>query len=339
MTSLALHRHPKMWLCHIEDTGPGSQRSRQPRNRIRDRLETWTNIGPCSCDQHSHGSMTATSGEPAPGPASLLQVEIDAIFGLNTLHGRPLLHSQNDGKVDIVFARSKDSVVLAATTKVSLGAPGLSRVFSQLERDCSSSLDPDGIIETLNRILEIPIDSTSGGPSYRFPSGFFDAVLDLRSIPEDIRLITSDDQDLESLIPCIEECEVWETEEWRKLLAGLLGPWSIAVLRVDGDGKASPDDAARRRYRPIATCFASRRKPRAVETGVWTHDDLRGKGLATAIVARWALLEHRSGIETIFYSTSSDNLASQGVARKLRLDPFAMIWKIKLPVGWTIEGK
>jgi predicted GNAT family acetyltransferase len=65
-------------------------------------------------------------------------------------------------------------------------------------------------------------------------------------------------------------------------------------------------------------CFSSRTSAYAAEAGVETAPEFRGRGYASAVVTRWAEVVRQSGRRPL-YSTSWDNLASQGVAKKLGL--------------------
>lgn len=71
----------------------------------------------------------------------------------------------------------------------------------------------------------------------------------------------------------------------------------------------------------VAVCQSVRATPQAVEAGVETVDTFRGRGYATAVVRAWATEVRAAGLLPI-YSTSWENLASRGVARKLGLRLF-----------------
>jgi RimJ/RimL family protein N-acetyltransferase len=68
--------------------------------------------------------------------------------------------------------------------------------------------------------------------------------------------------------------------------------------------------------RAAAICASVRISPGVHCAGVETHPDFRRKGYAAQVVAAWAIAVRSDGA-TPFYSTSWDNLASQGVARRL----------------------
>ncbi len=105
----------------------------------------------------------------------------------------------------------------------------------------------------------------------------------------------------------------FDAESWRERIPGrdreLTEPWVMAVV----------DDQV------AAICETARSAPKSVEAGVWTYEPYRGRGLAVAVTAEWSSLV---SARTVFYSTSWDNVASQGVARRLGLEPLGHWWQI-----------
>ena len=77
----------------------------------------------------------------------------------------------------------------------------------------------------------------------------------------------------------------------------------------------------------VSVCFCARRSDVAAEAGVETAIEFRGRGLASRVAAAWALAVRDSG-RVPLYSTSWDNEASLGVARKLGLKTYASSWSI-----------
>ncbi|WP_419994614.1 GNAT family N-acetyltransferase [Streptomyces boninensis] len=104
----------------------------------------------------------------------------------------------------------------------------------------------------------------------------------------------------------------WQAEEWGRLISGGAGEWAMAVH----GGK----DVVCIAHTPVANDIAA-------ETGIWTREDFRGRGLAPAVVAAWAAREGRRK-EVLFYRTSAANRASQAVARTLGLRPLGWIWTV-----------
>lgn len=101
-------------------------------------------------------------------------------------------------------------------------------------------------------------------------------------------------------------------------------PWMLPLPQHRDIG---PIAAAVTRGIAVALCFCSRLPGQATEAGVETMEAFRGQGFATAAVAGWALAVRRRGVIPL-YSTSWENLASQGVARKLGMVLYGEDWSI-----------
>ncbi|VWB45940.1 GNAT family acetyltransferase [Burkholderia lata] len=84
--------------------------------------------------------------------------------------------------------------------------------------------------------------------------------------------------------------------------ADLWAPWCAAV--VDGE--------------VASIAFAARLSEAGAELGLATAPAFRGRGLAAAVTAAWSRLPSLQ-TRTLFYSTDSDNRASQRVASRLGL--------------------
>ena len=80
--------------------------------------------------------------------------------------------------------------------------------------------------------------------------------------------------------------------------------------------------------RAVSVGFSSRVTGRAAEAGVNTLEAFRCRGHASQVVAAWAMAVREMG-RVPLYSTSWDNLASQGVARRLGL----RLYGVDLSVG------
>jgi hypothetical protein len=72
----------------------------------------------------------------------------------------------------------------------------------------------------------------------------------------------------------------------------------------------------------VSACYSARRGPLACEAGVDTEETYRGRGYGPAVVAAWRDAVEVDG-RVPMYSTSWDNVASLGIARKLALIPYA----------------
>ena len=100
------------------------------------------------------------------------------------------------------------------------------------------------------------------------------------------------------------------------LRGGDLEPW------LEDIGQSEPLVALVQEGRAVSICGSVRITPEAHEAGVETSVGARGRGFAVAVVAAWARAVRELGAEPL-YSTSWENTASQAVARKLGLIPYA----------------
>jgi hypothetical protein len=99
------------------------------------------------------------------------------------------------------------------------------------------------------------------------------------------------------------------------------------LLPLPRDFETGPIVAAVVAGRAVSVCFCSRLAGQAAEAGVETVKAFRGMGYASAVVAGWAAAVRRMGRMPL-YSTSWDNLASQGVARKLGMLCYGEDWSL-----------
>lgn len=142
---------------------------------------------------------------------------------------------------------------------------------------------PPAGVEALRMALagDAPITEEGGGPAYRFP--------DTLTPPQEAVPITAADVDI------VKASFPWVTEAgWQPC---------FAVVR---DGVA------------VSVCFSARLGPWVAEAGVETLPAFRGRGYAAAVTTAWGAAIRKIG-RIPLYSTSWDNLASQGVARRLGL--------------------
>ena len=131
-----------------------------------------------------------------------------------------------------------------------------------------------------------PIKEEGSGPAYRFP----------QSIAQPGGAVEVTDATL---------AVVRDTHPWLYRDLSTFGP-CFAVLR---DGVAA------------SICFSSRIGARALEAGLFTLPEYRGRGYAVAVTAAWGAAVSASG-RIPLYSTACENLASQGVARRVGLTLF-----------------
>jgi hypothetical protein len=135
-----------------------------------------------------------------------------------------------------------------------------------------------------------PVRPAVGGPSY-----LFDRPLEA---PAGFELRSSTDRDADEVTARLPAAD-----------RDLTAPWVIALITDE----------------PAAVCMTARSTLRAVEPGVWTYEPHRRQRLGAALTAAWSSLV---ADRTAFYSTGWDNVASQGVARRLGLRPIGQWWQV-----------
>ena len=138
-----------------------------------------------------------------------------------------------------------------------------------------------------------PPRSVRAGPLYGFP--------DRPGIPSHATAIRQDNADLLS----------GGLDEWRADVAAGL---PMMAMIVDG--------------RAVSICASVAASGVAHAAGVETLPDHRGRGFASQMVAAWAQVVRARG-SVPFYGTTFDNIASQGVARRLGLDLVAAEFSVE----------
>ncbi len=169
-----------------------------------------------------------------------------------------------------------------------------------LEQLCRAELASDDLAQPPHGYAAIratlaahaPIVSEFRGPAYRAPA-------DMPHLPGAM---------------LVEATSVQMLDRW---FADLIPGWEAA----------QPIAVVLEQASAVAVCFCSRVGGRAAEAGVETVPAFRGRGYAAAAVATWAAGVRRRGLLPL-YSTSWDNLASQGVARKLGMQLYGEDWSV-----------
>lgn len=131
-----------------------------------------------------------------------------------------------------------------------------------------------------------PITSEECGPAYRFPAS-------ITPTGEAVQLTDANRELVRATYPWLYD----ELADWQPCFA------------VARDGAA------------VSVCFNSRSAARAAAAGVDTLPSFRGRGYAAAVTAAWGAAIRASG-RIALYGTSWENVASQGVARRVGLIMF-----------------
>lgn len=101
-------------------------------------------------------------------------------------------------------------------------------------------------------------------------------------------------------------------------------PWKITSR---SNFRTGPLAATVVRGKAVSVCYCARITSLVAEAGVETVKAFRGQGYASVAVAGWAGALRRRGLLPL-YSTSWENSASQGVARKLGMIHYGDDWSI-----------
>jgi GNAT superfamily N-acetyltransferase len=235
-----------------------------------------------------------------PSEAQLIEREVDAVYGLATGPGMyPILV---DPDVRVVFAWSPHARLLAMNAELRLDESPV-----DLDEPYVPGAVPR-IVTALAAQLE-RVDTggsafVTGGPTFVIPP---DVAAGAVSLP----VVVSDDSG-RARARSLDRPENWEADEWLDLTERRIGEWAMALH----------DDE------PVSICHTPASNEDSAEAGVWTREDFRGQGLASAVVVAWAR-EERKNKQILFYSTWDDNAESQAVTRKLRLTPLGWMWIIK----------
>jgi GNAT acetyltransferase len=109
--------------------------------------------------------------------------------------------------------------------------------------------------------------------------------------------------------------------------AALLQPFFPWLARPDSYRAFGPVAVVVEQEQAVTICFCCRKPGQATEAGLETQEGYRGKGYAVAAVALWAAAVRQQGWLPL-YGTSWENLASQGVARKLGAVMYGEDWSV-----------
>ena len=100
------------------------------------------------------------------------------------------------------------------------------------------------------------------------------------------------------------------------------------LLEPDAYHRLGPVAAVVQEGSAVAVAFCSRIPGKATEAGAHTHEAYRRRGYATLAVASWAEALYQQGCLPL-YSTSWENVASQGVAHRLGMHCYGEDWSVR----------
>ncbi len=232
-------------------------------------------------------------------PLDYLQLQLDTLF-VRDANGRllPMNERSNSNTVPaaplVFFGRTSLGNVWSC--RADLPESLLRRVEQLLAAEpvLTTYEEPPGCKELLYTLLaeHEPVRHEEAGPAFAFPA--------MIPAPSGVVPITSANSHL-------------LLSHYPDVLADL-DMSQPCVARVE-DGQA------------VSVCFSARIIAQAAEAGVNTLPSARARGHATAVTAGWALAVPEQGAVPL-YSTSWDNHASQGVARRLGLTLYGADWHL-----------
>lgn len=243
---------------------------------------------------------------------NLLYQEADAIFGLYASGDGTGLHVRDD-KLHALVIWSPHAAITATSPDLPW-SPVATNLASINSDNFSRGKIPSELIQ-LRQSLDLPESAIAGGPTYFFTESVLSNLASdasphqTCSIPEAFLISSTSGYDTSQLLQPL----VWDDDEWPALINNRLGIWAMAVLPSG---------------RVICICHTPAFNAQAAEAGIWTDPEYRGKRVAAPVVAKWAAAHHKINTKIILYSTSSDNVASQSIAKQLQLQPLGYIWKL-----------
>ncbi len=143
-----------------------------------------------------------------------------------------------------------------------------------------------------DRYIRLLGGRVQSGPAFTFPS----------ALPRPNNVIVVEDEQLLE-------------RHFHGWVAGEIAAGRAPVMAIVADGY------------PVSLCFSARTSRVAAEAGVETAVGFRGKGFGSHVTAAWALVVRSTG-RVPLYSTDWSNEASLTLARKLRMEAYAVDWSV-----------
>ncbi|HUR00992.1 MAG TPA: GNAT family N-acetyltransferase, partial [Nonomuraea sp.] len=230
---------------------------------------------------------------------ALLRSELEVLWPESGPHAR---HAR---QAVIIGANADGCVVLAGGAVPAGTAHRIEEAVASDPGAADGSTAPAAVLAARRHLEDVfPAVEVRHGPSYVIPPGV--------TVPDTAGLVRSTDESAAAVVADANPGG-WDTQEWAQLVAGELGPWAMVV--VDSE--------------VVSICHTPRPvSVHGAEAGTWTAPAFRGRGLAAAATAAWAALLAPRQVP-LFYSTSHENLSSQGVAQRLGLRPIGTLWNVE----------